>query len=154
DGYADKIRSYGIPVITIDIKIHTRNIKTVRTYIKELKSIFREEKFDVIHLYRMQPNVIGTTAAYFKSKDSKVINHITGLGVAFNQSSHKYKIMQLIIKTAYKFNYKLFNATLIFQNEEDKEELGNKEKYLVVKGSAVNEERFKLNVVPSEAIKK
>lgn len=154
DGYADKIRSYGIPVITIDIKIHTRNLKTVRSYYKELKSIFKKEKFDVIHLYRMQPNLIGTSASYFHSKDSKIINHITGLGVAFTQTSFKYKIMQFVITTAYKLNYKLFNATLVFQNEEDKVELGNKDKYLVVKGSAVNEDRFKLNVVPGEAIKK
>lgn len=154
DGYADKIRSYGILVITIDIKIHTRNLKTVRSYYKELKSIFKKEKFDVIHLYRMQPNLIGTSASYFHSKDSKIINHITGLGVAFTQTSFKYKIMQFVITTAYKLNYKLFNATLVFQNEEDKVELGNKDKYLVVKGSAVNEDRFKLNVVPGEAIKK
>jgi len=149
-GYAYKIREYDITVITIDIKIHTRNLKTIRAYFKELKTIFQKEKFDVIHLYRMQPNLIGTSAAYYYSKKSKVINHITGLGVAFTQTSFKYKMMQFIIKTAYKLNYIIFNATLIFQNEEDKVELGNKKKYLVVKGSAVNEDRFKLNVTPNE----
>lgn len=154
DGYSEKIRMQGIRTISINIKIHRRNLKTVRTYLKEVKLVFKKEKFDVIHLYRMQPNFIGTPAAFFHSKGSKVINHITGLGVAFTKSKFKYKLMQLVIKTAYKINYSFFNATLIFQNIEDKIEIGNKSDFLVVKGSAVNEDRFNIDVIPSEAIKK
>jgi glycosyltransferase involved in cell wall biosynthesis len=110
---------------------------------QKLGKIFRKEKFDVIHLYRMQPNIIGTSFAFFNSPKSKIINHITGLGVAFTKTSYKYKLVQKIIKFAYKFNSRVFNAQLIFQNIEDKLELGNDEKFLVIKGSAVDEDRFK-----------
>lgn len=154
DGYADKIRSYGIITIAIDIDIRERNIKTIRAYYKGLKEIFIKESFDVIHLYRMQPNLIGSFAAYFNSRDSKLINHITGLGMAFTESSPKHKMMQFVIRTIYGLNHRLFNATLIFQNNEDKEELGNKKNFLVVKGSAVNEDRFNLNVVVNEDLKR
>ena len=143
DGYVDKIRQEGINTIAIDIDIRKRNLSSMFSFGLKLGEIFRKEKFDVIHLYRMQPNIIGTTFAFFNSPKSKIINHITGLGVAFTKTSYKYKFVQSIIKIAYNINSKIFKAQLIFQNQEDKEEIGNDTKFLVVKGSAVNEDRFK-----------
>lgn len=143
DGYTEKIRNAGINTIAIDIDIRERSINAMLKFGQKLGKIFRKEKFDVIHLYRMQPNIIGTSFAFFNSPKSKIINHITGLGVAFTKTSYKYKLVQKIIKFAYKFNSRVFNAQLIFQNIEDKLELGNDEKFLVIKGSAVDEDRFK-----------
>lgn len=143
DGYADKIKEAGITTIALDIDIRQRSLGSMLSFGFQLGKIFRKEKFDVIHLYRMQPNIIGTSFAFFNSPKSKIINHITGLGVAFTKTSYKYKLVQKIIKFAYKFNSRVFNAQLIFQNIEDKLELGNDEKFLVIKGSAVDEDRFK-----------
>ena len=143
DGYTEKIRNAGINTIAIDIDIRERSINAMLKFGQKLGKIFRKEKFDVIHLYRMQPNIIGTSFAFFNSPKSKIINHITGLGVAFTKTSYKYKLVQKIVKFAYKFNSRVFNAQLIFQNIEDKLELGNDEKFLVIKGSAVDEDRFK-----------
>ena len=143
DGYTEKIRNAGINTIAIDIDIRERSLSAMLKFGQKLGIIFRKEKFDVIHLYRMQPNIIGTSFAFFNSPKSKIINHITGLGVAFTKTSYKYKLVQKIIKFAYKFNSRVFNAQLIFQNIEDKLELGNDEKFLVIKGSAVDEDRFK-----------
>lgn len=148
DGYTEKIRNEGINTIAIDIDIRERSLSAMLKFGQKLGKIFRKEKFDVIHLYRMQPNIIGTSFAFFNSPKSKIINHITGLGVAFTKTSYKYKLVQKIIKFAYKFNSRVFNAQLIFQNIEDKLELGNDEKFLVIKGSAVDEDRFK----PSDII--
>lgn len=143
DGYTEKIRNAGINTIAIDIDIRERTLSAMLKFGQKLGKIFRKEKFDVIHLYRMQPNIIGTSFAFFNSPKSKIINHITGLGVAFTKTSYKYKLVQKIVKFAYKFNSRVFNAQLIFQNIEDKLELGNDEKFLVIKGSAVDEDRFK-----------
>ena len=143
DGYTEKIRNEGINTIAIDIDIRERSLSAMLKFGQKLGKIFRKEKFDVIHLYRMQPNIIGTSFAFFNSPKSKIINHITGLGVAFTKTSYKYKLVQKIVKFAYKFNSRVFNAQLIFQNIEDKLELGNDEKFLVIKGSAVDEDRFK-----------
>lgn len=148
DGYTEKIRNAGINTIAIDIDIRERSLSAMLKFGQKLGKIFKKEKFDVIHLYRMQPNIIGTSFAFFNSPKSKIINHITGLGVAFTKTSYKYKLVQKIVKFAYKFNSRVFNAQLIFQNIEDKLELGNDEKFLVIKGSAVDEDRFK----PSDII--
>lgn len=142
DGFIDKISEKGIRTISIDIDIRKRNLKTMYSYARKLRRVFKEEKFDVIHLYRMQPNILGSPMAYFASKRSKLINHITGLGVAFTKSSLKYRCIQFIIKNAYKINSSIFKASLIFQNYEDKVEIGNSCKFFVIKGSAVNEDRF------------
>src|SRR5690554_167705 len=143
DGYAEKIQEAGITTIALDIDIRKRNISTVFSFAMQLRKIFIREKFDVIHFYRLQPNLIGTPIAFFSSKKSKLLNHITGLGVAFTKTSLKFNIIKFIVKTAYKFNNQVCKATLIFQNDEDKGEVGlNNKNVLVVKGSAVNEDRF------------
>lgn len=142
DEFHQKIAETGISVISLGFDVRQRSLKTVRAYYIALKRIFQIEKFDVLHFYRLQPNLLGTRVAYYHSRDSKIINHITGLGLAFAQDSFKYKILRQITKMGYQLNDSKFNARLIFQNEEDKIELGNRSSYAVVTGSAVNEDRF------------
>ena len=96
DGYTEKIRNAGINTIAIDIDIRERSLSAMLKFGQKLGKIFRKEKFDVIHLYRMQPNIIGTSFAFFNSPKSKIINHITGLGVAFTKTSYKYKTLLLL----------------------------------------------------------
>ena len=78
---------------------------------------------------------------------SKVVNHITGLGMAFNHSSFKYKLLQTITIALYRFNYFLFKPVFIFQNNYDIKDLGLRKKSFCVKGSAVNEVRFNSNSI-------
>lgn len=143
DGFAQKIQDEGINTIALNVDIRKRNLLSMKTFAGELNKIFKREQFDIIHLYRMQPNLIGTPIAYFSSKNAKIINHITGLGVAFTKNTPKYNLIKFCIKSLYKINSNFFKASLIFQNNEDKKELGNDKKFFVVKGSAVNEDRFK-----------
>lgn len=153
DGFAQKIQDEGIKTIALDVDIRKRNLFSMLTFAKELIKIFKKEKFDVIHLYRMQPNIIGTPIAYFSSKEAKIINHITGLGVAFTKNTPKYNFIKYCIKSLYKINSRFFKAILIFQNKEDKQELGDDFKFLVVKGSAVNEDRFKPSLKISDKLR-
>lgn len=149
DGYADKIKEAGITTIALDIDIRQRSLGAMVSFGFQLGKIFKREKFDVIHLYRMQPNIIGTPFAYWYGKQCKIVNHITGLGVAFTKDSLKYNVIKTIIKTFYNINNSVFGAQLIFQNEEDKVELGNHSSFQVIKGSAVNEDRFNRTIQPS-----
>ena len=149
DGYADKIKEAGITTIALDIDIRQRSLGAMLSFGFQLGKIFKREKFDVIHLYRMQPNIIGTPFAYWYGKQCKIVNHITGLGVAFTKDSLKFNCIKTIIKTFYNINNSVFGAQLIFQNEEDKKELGNHSSFQVIKGSAVNEDRFNRTIQPS-----
>ena len=54
----------------------------------------------------------------------------------------KHKVLQVITKFLYGFNYLLFRNYSIFQNIQDISDLGLINKSFCIKGSAVNEERF------------
>ena len=141
DGFLEKIKSCGIDVISVSNNIRGYGILNKLIFAKHLIKIFRSNKFDIVHTYRLQPNIIGTFIAGFFTK-AKIVNHITGLGSAFNYYSIKYKILQFITKFLYGFNYFLFRHHSIFQNNQDISDLGLINKSFCVKGSAVNEERF------------
>lgn len=153
DGYVDKVEEFGISVVSINLDIRNRGIRNIILYLSELYKIFKKEKFDVVHLYRLQPNLLGTVASYFAKRNSRIINHITGLGMAFTKNDFKYKFIQFAVKLSYKVNANLFGAKLIFQNEQDKEELGGSGKFIVIKGSAVNEDKFHELIKPDFKLK-
>jgi len=141
DGFLEKIKSHGIKVIAVSDNIRGPGIINKLVYARDLIKIFRYNQFDIIHTYRLQPNIIGTFIAGILTK-SKIVNHITGLGAAFNHSSIKYKLMQFVTRILYGFNYLLFRHVSVFQNYHDITDLGLTKKSFCVKGSAVNEERF------------
>lgn len=141
DGFLEKIKSHGISVIGVSNNIRGFGIKNKLVYARDLIKIFRTHRFDIVHTYRLQPNIIGTFIAGVQTK-SKIVNHITGLGAAFNHSSIKYKLMQLVTIILYRFNSLLFRPVSVFQNNYDIKDLGLKKKSFCVKGSAVNEDRF------------
>lgn len=89
DEAAEALQQAGIDTMSLGFDVRERSAKTVLTYIKRLRQIFKQEQFDVIHFYRLQPNLLGTPTAYFSTKKSKIINHITGLGIAFAQDPFK-----------------------------------------------------------------
>lgn len=142
DGFVEKIKSEGIKVIAVNNNLRERSIVNIFNYIKSLYSIFKNNNFDIIHLYRFQPNVFGTFAAKV-SGNKLMFNHITGLGMAFSNNNIKYKLISKLITLLYRLNHSLFNANLIYQNEFDKNQIGvNTNKVIVIKGSAVNESKF------------
>lgn len=147
DEYVALIMNAGVPVRPIELDIRKRTIRNVFLYVVKLYRIFREENFDVIHLYRLQPNLFGTPTAFFSSKRVRIVNHITGLGMAFTKKDLKYSLLQFVIKLAYCINKKIFHARLVFQNTEDEQEIGCGGHSYVVRGSAVDEEKFHPGVV-------
>jgi glycosyltransferase involved in cell wall biosynthesis len=146
DGFLEKIKFHGVNVITVSNNIRGPGIINKLIYARDLIKIFRYNQFDIIHTYRLQPNIIGTFIAGTLTK-SKIVNHITGLGAAFNHSSIKYKLMQYLTKILYCFNYLLFRPVSVFQNQHDITDLGLTKKSFCVKGSAVNEDRFSHNSI-------
>lgn len=141
DGFVSQIEAEGIKVIAVGSNIRGKNLKNKFDYAKRLKQIFKEQHFDLIHFYRLQPNIIGTFVAGLYTK-AKIINHITGLGKSFTDKSFTNIIFQFIIKNLYRLNNFLFKPQTIFQNNEDINDLGFKTRAHCIKGSAVNEDEF------------
>ena len=149
DGYLNNIKSCGIKIISVSNNIRGFGKFNKINYAYELIKIFRKYDFDIIHTYKLQPNIIATFIAGIFLK-AKIVNHITGLRRAFNHHTLKYKILQLITIIFYRTNELLFEPLSVFQNHIDNKDLGLSKKVFCVKGSSVNEDRFNTNAVSSE----
>ena len=141
DGYDEKIRQAGFNTHIVGQNIRGYGLINKLMFAVALLKILRKEKYIVVHCFRLQPNIIGGfVAGIFGHKN--VINHITGLGIAFTNKSIKNKMLQFVTKFAYRFNSVFFKTKYIFQNKEDQQELGIYNNSVVILGSAVNEDLF------------
>ncbi|MDB4603786.1 glycosyltransferase [bacterium] len=141
DGYVEKIRSLNVKVISVSDNIRGSGILNKIVYAIDLIKIFRSHQFDIVHTFRLQPNIIATFVVGYYT-NTKIVNHITGLGMAFNYNTYKYKVMQSITRLLYRINYRLFGPVSVFQNYYDMRDLGCPKGSFCVKGSSVNEDRF------------
>jgi glycosyltransferase involved in cell wall biosynthesis len=96
----------------------------------------------------MQPNIIGTFIAGLYT-NSKIVNHVTGLGIIFTKKSFKHYLQKLFVQFCFKVNSYLFSPYIIFQNEQDISDLGLFKNSVVIKGSAVNESVFNHHIIDS-----
>lgn len=145
DGCREIIEKHGIRVIEVGANIRGNGIVNKIKYALKLRAILRSENFDIVHFYRLQPNIIGTFVAGI-STTSKIVNHVTGLGVAFTDKSSKNLLLQFLIKFLYQFNNYCFSPYTIFQNKQDAVDLGIHKKSICIEGSAVNESKFNKEV--------
>lgn len=145
DGCREIIEKHGIRVIEVGANIRGNGIVNKIKYALKLRAILRSENFDIVHFYRLQPNIIGTFVAGI-STTSKIVNHVTGLGVAFTDKSNKNLLLQFLIKFLYRFNNYCFSPYTIFQNKQDAVDLGIHKKAICIEGSAVNESKFNREV--------
>ena len=140
DGYKEKIQETGISVILTKQNIRGKGFIQHLQFAYDLYSILRNNDFDVIHCYRMQPNIIGAFIGGVLRQN--IFNHVTGLGSVFVRKTAKNIISQFIIKFCYNLNSRLFKTKFIFQNEQDAEDLNIKDNFTIIRGSSVNEELF------------
>ncbi|HEU4789729.1 MAG TPA: glycosyltransferase, partial [Flavobacterium sp.] len=146
DGHRKIIEEQGIRVMEVGANIRGNGIVNKINYAIKLRSILKNENFDLVHFYRLQPNIIGTFVAGISTK-SKIVNHVTGLGVAFTNKKSKNLILQFVIKFLYRFNSYLFSPYTIYQNKQDALDLGVHKKSICIEGSAVNESKFDVEAV-------
>jgi|SaaInlStandDraft_1057018.scaffolds.fasta_scaffold03629_3 glycosyltransferase involved in cell wall biosynthesis len=141
DGHKDIIEEKGIEVIEVGANIRGNGLANKIEYARKLKNMLIQQNFDIVHFYRLQPNLIGTLVSGLNTK-SKIVNHITGLGVAFTERTLKNLVYQFLIKSLYRTNKFLFNPFTVFQNKEDIKELGYKSRTICIEGSAANQDLF------------
>lgn len=140
DGFAHKINDAGFKVLVVGENIRGKGVLNQLKFAADFYKILKNNDFDVVHCFRMQPNIIGGFIGGVLGLN--VYNHITGLGILFTKSSFKYKVQKQFIKLCYQFNNKIFKTKYIFQNKEDVVDLGIKQNFKIIRGSGVNEELF------------
>lgn len=143
DEYIPKLKELGdIKIIPLQhLKRNGLNPSGDILLFKELYTIYKEYKPDVVLHYTIKPNIYGAIASRINNIHNICV--ITGLGYTF---IHKGWINHLV-KLMYRFAFK-FADRVLFENQDDrdlfiKEHLINKKKAFHIKGCGVDLNYFK-----------
>lgn len=145
DEYSDRLVSEGVKYIPVSIDNKGTSPLADLKLIKNLFTIYKEIKPDIILQYTIKPNIYGSIAAGFAG--IPVINNITGLGTVFLNES----LLQKITKILYRFSFKKVKK-VFFQNSYDKQlflynDLVNSSKVDLLPGSGIDTKKFTPQIV-------
>lgn len=154
--YRQKIEAAGLTILTYDYEKNTTAIFSNINFVKAFRKIFKENNYDIIHSFKFQPNLYTILGSLFSVK-SKVVLHITGLGIVFAKpSTLKKSILKFVSRCIFLFNF-IFADKIIFQNDDDEEELWLtskfKNKTSVIEGSGVDTIRFDKNTYDKDKLR-
>ncbi len=143
DGYVNLIEYRGLKVFHYPMERSDKGVFQILRLIRIYRNLIKNERFDLIHSFRFQPNFIISVASLFLPP--KIVLHITGLGIAYANNSLKYKILRSISQILYFYKF-LVSDLIIVQNPDDIKSLWftklNSKKTKVVLGSGIDLELF------------
>ena len=116
--------------------------------------VIKEIKPEYVFSYTIKPVIYGSSAA-FLARVPKIYSLITGLGLTFNNSGLAQTLVRHISSTMYKAAL-LANRRVFFQNPDDLKvftdaKITNTEKSIVVNGSGVDTESYRVRPLPDTA---
>lgn len=155
DEWVELINKEGIIAIGYDFNRRNKGLIQLIKLIQIYRQVINKYNFDIIHSFRFQPNIISILSNFFNKK--KLVLHITGLGIAFSNSSIKYRLYRILSQII--LQIKLFRANIIIvQNKNDAEDIlfskfWTKKIYLV-KGSGVDTTFFNKELFIKDDLRK
>ena len=124
------LRNNGL--IVHPLNLHRSNVKIFRlaAEFREILSIMRKVKPDVVHLVTIKPVLLGGIAARLASIPA-VVFAVSGLGFVFIDKGVLSKFRRKAISFLYHFAFRHKNKRVIFQNTDDQSILSNLSKLSV-----------------------
>lgn len=117
-------------------------LKLIRTVL-EVRNYVKANSIGLSHSFKFMPNLINVCSNILTG--TKVVLHITGLGIAFANESAKYRLLKTILRIFLFVKFLRANL-IIIQNPDDFEDFLFKEQFRkkirVVKGSGVDVDEF------------
>ena len=153
--YYDMICNEGINAIEYNFDRKDKGLSQIIRLIKIYNKIIKDNDFDVIHSFRFQPNLLNVITNFFNKR--KLVLHITGLGIAFSNSSLKYKVFRILSQII--LQIKMFRANeIIVQNQNDIEDIWFSELWIkkihLIKGSGVDIAYFNKELFNKDNLRK
>ncbi|HEY6970718.1 MAG TPA: glycosyltransferase family 4 protein [Candidatus Angelobacter sp.] len=150
--YADRITTAGFRLIPLQLSRGSYSPREEFRSIGQLRSIYRQERPQIVHHVALKPILYGSIAA-LGQKEMKVVNAFAGLGYLAASSSMKARVLRPMVWSAMRFLLNRPQSHLLLQNREDKDVLMGKlkvppEKITVIRGSGVNVEVFQPTTEP------
>jgi len=147
-GRKKEIKANGLKFIEVDFERSGKNPWKELLIIQKLIRLFKKFQPKIIHNVTIKPAIYSSIALkFYKKKDVKFINAISGLG--YNFTRERNGIMQKVIKSMMRFAYK-GNIYFIFQNPDDMELYRNmgfivNNNFRIIKGAGVDTSVFRYN---------
>lgn len=154
--HGDKIRSAGLELFPLDFSRRGKNPVSELRAIRQLTSIYKQIKPDVVHHVAVKPVIYGSLAARFAGVPT-VVNALAGLGFLFSSSSVKARVLRPIVGTVFRVLLNRHGSTLILQNPDDVESLCGtgivqRERVRLIKGSGVDVDEYRLQPPPDDRV--
>jgi glycosyltransferase involved in cell wall biosynthesis len=140
DDFSDFLVNEGCQYIPVNFNNRSKNPFNDLDLYRELKSIYKKHRPDLIFHYVIKPNIYGSLAAAKYSLRS--ISVITGLGYSFAKKNWLYELTKILYKKALRKTEEVW-----FLNNEDANIFTNKKivdikKIKILPGEGVNTEFF------------
>ncbi len=144
---ADRIRAAGLPFHPLPLSQHGLNpLRELRTIVA-LQRLYTRLQPDLLHQISIKPVIYGGIAAKL-SRRRAVIQAMSGLGYLHTSDTRRAKLLEIFSRPAFRLALAGAGTIMIFQNPDDrqvfvKRSLISPSKAIVIRGSGVDENRFK-----------
>ncbi len=144
---ADRIRAAGLPFHPLPLSQHGLNpLRELRTIVA-LQRLYTRLQPDLLHQISIKPVIYGGIAAKL-SRRRAVIQAMSGLGYLHTSDTRRAKLLEIFSRPAFRLALAGAGTIMIFQNPDDrqvfvKRGLISPSKAIVIRGSGVDENRFK-----------
>jgi glycosyltransferase involved in cell wall biosynthesis len=88
--------------------------------LRQIYTIYRQEKPDLVHHHTIKPVIYGTLAARVAGVPA-MVNSITGRGYIFLDGERKARSLKRLVKPLYRLALNTPRCGVIFENEEDRQ---------------------------------
>ncbi|MEM9624387.1 MAG: glycosyltransferase family 4 protein, partial [Pseudomonadota bacterium] len=123
---------------------------------KDLRSVYREEKPDMVHHITIKPVLYGSFAAS-REHVQAVVNAVPGMGFIFTRRGARAALLRSIVNTLYRVAFAHPNMRVIFQNTEDMRgfighAIVRRDRVVLIRGSGVELSAFNPDVIAPEPV--
>jgi glycosyltransferase involved in cell wall biosynthesis len=144
--HRDAIESAG--VIVHDFSFDRRSLNPLKALhsIRDLTSLYREKRPDLVHHIAMKPILYGSIAAFF-ARVPHVLNAFAGLGYVFTHKRGMAAVIRATLVPVFRLLLNRSNSWLLFQNPDDLRtlaayQIGVSARTALIKGSGVDIDKY------------
>jgi glycosyltransferase involved in cell wall biosynthesis len=142
----EKIIGAGFRLIPLRLNRSSYSLFYELRTVRQLRSIYRQVKPDIVHHIALKPVLYGSMAALGERR-TQVINAFAGLGYLVSSPTFKARALKRVLWTMFRFLLNRPNSFLLLQNREDRDLLVADvgvlpEKTTIIRGSGVDIHEF------------
>lgn len=144
--HVQQIQASGLPYIPLKLAQHGTNPLAELNTLRQLITLYRDLKPDIVHQVSIKPVIYGGIAARI-ARVPAVVSAMSGLGYVFIGNGAKPALIRGLSLPAFRLALAGDNTRMIFQNPDDQEQfirlkLVPPQRSVLIRGSGVDISRF------------